>query len=77
LEVKIWYNVYRYLYFLTDTLVVEFMNSPQSTMMLRRVRLNKNNYKEQYSSEVYLFGGIRKLNNKEDIEKWKAYFNLV
>jgi hypothetical protein len=46
------------------------MNLPQSTMMLRRARLNKNNYKEQYSSEVYFFGGIRKLNNKEDIEKW-------
>ncbi|KAL2320652.1 hypothetical protein Fmac_029621 [Flemingia macrophylla] len=52
----------------SETLIVEFKQY-QSESRMRRSVLNRNKYEEQ-GSRLRWFGGIRKLDKEEEIEKW-------
>lgn len=55
-----------------DNLVVEFKQYPAYSRNKRSV-LNRNRYEEQVSMLSW-FGGIRKLDKEEEIEKWNNLF---
>jgi len=58
--------------FVADKLVVEFKQYPPASRNKRSV-LNRNRYEEQFSM-LRWFGGIRKLDKEEEIEKWNYLF---
>lgn len=57
----------------SDTLIVEFRQYPEISSM-RRIRLSRKNTGEQGDPRSGYYGGIRKLHNEDEIEKWKKLF---
>lgn len=56
---------------LTDMLVVEFKQHNQQSRF-RKTVLNRNVYEEQKGLRFCWFGGIRKLDKEEEIQRWNS-----
>lgn len=56
-----------------DMLVVEFKQYQPAENRWRRSVLNRNVYEEQ-GTRLRWFGGIRKLDKEEEIERWNNLF---
>ena len=68
------YNLLSILLYYIETLVVEFKQYPRGSSM-RRTMLRGHNNGEQVENSVGNYGGIRKLHNQKESEKWKELLN--
>jgi len=58
-----------------DTLIVEFRQYPEESDS-RRIKLCRKKNEEQSDQIEGYYGGIRKLENEDEIETWKRLFPL-
>ncbi|KAL9331481.1 hypothetical protein ACSQ67_001091 [Phaseolus vulgaris] len=57
----------------SDTLILEFKQYSEGSSM-RRIKLHRNG--EQYEEASRCYGGIRKLQSEEEIQRWENHFPL-